>query len=109
MSADEKITLLAFLSIKEEREGEFVETMKQGIKAVRAEEGCLAYRLYRRKGSPLEFVFFEQYRDKKALEEHVAHLVAMFGPPVPGEMLPAALGEFLEKPAELILYDEVDG
>ncbi|MGQ9675942.1 MAG: putative quinol monooxygenase [Chloroflexota bacterium] len=109
MSADGKITIMFFGTLKEGSEAAFVEGFRQTAGAVRAEEdGCLVYKLYQQKDNPREIVVFEQYRDKKAVADHGAHLAAMFGPPRPGEFVPAAMLAPFEK-TRLVFYDEVVG
>ncbi len=109
MSAD-KITLIPRVVVKEGRVEEFVEGFVSAAKAVRAEEpGCFAYSLYRRKDNPREFIIFEQYGDDKALAAHMAHLVALFGPPGPNSgPIPEKLADFFEA-SDMGFYEEVVG
>lgn len=109
MSADRPITIMFFGTLKEGSEAAYLEKFPQTARAVRAEEeGCLTYKLYQQKDNPREIVVFEQYRDKKAVAAHGAHLAAMFGPPPPGELVPSALLEPFEK-TRLVIYNEVAG
>jgi hypothetical protein len=46
---------------------------------------------HQRQDNPREFMLYEQWRDEAALDAHVAHCQAVFGPPSPNGRLPLAL------------------
>jgi quinol monooxygenase YgiN len=92
------ITILFHMTVKSGREQEFVDLALRLTPITRAEdEGCLAYVYLRDKANPLELVLYEQWRDQAALDAHIAHLVRLLGAPRPGDVLPAAFMDPLEK------------
>ena len=48
----------------------------------------LTYVFHQRQDNPREFMLYEQWRDEAALDAHVIHCQAVFGPPGPNGRLP---------------------
>ena len=92
------INILVHLTIKAGREDEYRKMAARIAKASNEEdEGCITYHYLQDLSDPREFVVYEQWRDQASLDAHTDHLQAMYGPPSPGERLPAAIGDFFEK------------
>ena len=70
------------------------------------DDGCLTYFFHQGQDNPMEYVLYEQWRDREALDAHMAHLEALLGPPNPGGRLPAALLDLCES-TQPIFYDVV--
>ena len=87
----------AKLSIKAEKVGEFIAAAKTIIAASRAEPGCISYTLYQDPYDQTAFFFFEEWKDKAAIDAHFAmpHFKA-FGE----KMKDLAAG-----PASITIYD----
>ncbi|MBI4965082.1 MAG: antibiotic biosynthesis monooxygenase [Desulfomonile tiedjei] len=68
---DSKVTILALIKAKPGME----ETVKQGLLALleptRKEAGCINYDLHQSTGNKGLFMFYENWRSKKDLDEHV--------------------------------------
>lgn len=86
------ITIFFHVTVKEGKEQEFHDLALRMTKITRAEdEGCLTCVFHQRRDNPMEYVLYEQRRDREALDAHIAHLQTLLGPPAPGGRLPAAL------------------
>lgn len=71
------ITLIATLKIKEGKMDEAVAALKAAVpKILEKEPGCLAYIPHSVKGDDSAIIVYEKYRDKDALKEHSANLMA---------------------------------
>jgi quinol monooxygenase YgiN len=64
--------LVVRMKAKEGEEARALEVMHELAAASRQEPGCEAYVPCRDPDDPLSFLFYEQYRDKAAFEEHGA-------------------------------------
>jgi quinol monooxygenase YgiN len=64
--------LVVRMKAKEGEEGRALEQMRELAEASRQEPGCEAYIPCRDPEDPRSFVFYEQYRDRAAFEEHGA-------------------------------------
>ena len=70
-----EITLVVPMTIRPEREAEFLAFARASIADVRrAEPGTLAYALNRNPDQPHSYVWIERYRDEAALREHERRL-----------------------------------
>jgi hypothetical protein len=86
------------MTVKPGREQEFRDLALRLTPITRAEdEGCVTYVYHQEKDNPRQLVLYEQWRDQAALDAHIAHLVRLLGAPRPGDGLPAAFMEPLEK------------
>ncbi|NLV17205.1 MAG: antibiotic biosynthesis monooxygenase [Syntrophomonadaceae bacterium] len=64
------ITNIVTLKAKPGMEGEMAELLKSYIAQISDEEGTLTYTLLQAKKDPTEFIFYEVYKDKAAMELH---------------------------------------
>ena len=64
--------LVVRMKAKEGEEGKALETARELAEATRQEPGCEAYIPCQDPEDPRSFLFYEQYRDKAAFEEHGA-------------------------------------
>jgi quinol monooxygenase YgiN len=64
--------LVVRMKAKEGEEGRALEVIRALADATRQEPGCEAYIPCRDPEDPRSFLFYEQYRDKAAFEEHGA-------------------------------------
>lgn len=68
----EKRTIVARVEVQKGKEQEFIATTESLIKATRAEEGNISYTLYQCPSDPVEFIFYEEYKDQKAIDSHAS-------------------------------------
>ena len=76
-----KKTVIARVEVKAGQETAFLEVTKPLISGTRAEPGNISYTLYQSPNNPLEFIFYEEYKDEAAFEAHAnsAHFNAFAG------------------------------
>ena len=75
------VTIIATIKIKEGKMEEVIEYIKEIIPKVKNNEpGCLEYIPHTAKGSKHKnkISFYEKYKDKNALNEHLANLPKLF-------------------------------
>jgi quinol monooxygenase YgiN len=74
----DKKVIVARLMVKEGQEKAFIEVALKLVTATRQEEGNLFYSLYQSPVNPLEFIFYEEYKDDAAFQVHAssAHFAA---------------------------------
>jgi len=108
MSLAEEITLLFHMTVKAGREDKFRELATEHVKTTHAEdEGCINFVVLQQRDNPCEFVLYERWRDRAAVEAHIARMQVVYGPPPPGRAgLPARVLDFLEK-SHGVRYDVV--
>jgi hypothetical protein len=82
------ITILFYMTVKPERQGEVELLVKDMMASTRAEDGCIAYTIFRRADQPRDLMLFEQWRDADALAAHIGVLRRRFGPPDDQEPYP---------------------
>jgi quinol monooxygenase YgiN len=68
----DKTVIVARVMVKEGQEKAFIEIASKLVAATRAEEGCLFYTLYQSTENPVEFIFYEEYKDDAAFEAHAS-------------------------------------
>lgn len=75
----EGIIVLAQLKAKAGEEEPVKEALTAMVAPTRKEEGCLCYNLHQSKSDPSEFMFYEQWASKAALDVHgkTPHMKAM--------------------------------
>ncbi len=101
------ITILFHVIVKDGKAQDFHDLAVRLTDVTRAEDdGCLAFVYHQRKDNPKEYVLYEQWRDREALDAHFAHLQTLLGPPAPGGRLPAALLDLCEH-TQPVRYDVV--
>lgn len=93
--------VVARLKAREGEEKRLEEALQEMIPSVAKEEGTLIYTLHRSQKDPGTFLFYEKYRDGKALKEHgeTAYFKAL-GPKIK---------DFLAGPMQIDFYEEIDG
>lgn len=81
------------------KEGELREALLGLIAPTRAEAGCVQYDLHEEIGKPGSFLFFEKWKSKQVLDEHLAmpYLQAMF----------ARVPELVEGEPVIALYEQI--
>jgi quinol monooxygenase YgiN len=74
----DKKVIVARLAVKEGQEKAFIEVASKLVTATRQEEGNLFYALYQSPTNPVEFIFYEEYKDDAAFRAHAssAHFAA---------------------------------
>ena len=60
------ITILFHMTAKPEHQTEVQMLAKEMMATTRAEDGCIAYTIYRRADQPRDYVLLEQWRDAEA-------------------------------------------
>jgi len=101
------ITILFHVMVKRGKEQDFHDLAVHLTEVTRADDdGCLSYVFHQRRDDPKEYVLYEQWRDREALDAHIAHVQNLLGPPAPGGRLPAALLALCDT-AHPVLYDVV--
>ena len=68
----EKKTIVARAEVLEGKEKEFIAKAEKLIEATRSEEGNISYTLYQCPERPTMFIFYEEYKDKRAMAIHAA-------------------------------------
>jgi len=91
--------VVAVLKAKPGKEEELRRTLIGLVEPTRAEEGCLQYDLHVSTEVPGEFVFYEKWTGREALERHgeTPHLKA----------LAARKSELLSEPASVLTYERI--
>jgi quinol monooxygenase YgiN len=93
------ITVVAEMFARPGREAELKTELLAMVEATRREEGCAQYDLHVNDGDPGNFVFYENWTSREALDRHAAspHLKA-FGVKAP---------ELLKQPARVATYTRI--
>ncbi len=65
------LTLIATMSAKPGKTDELKNTLLSLIQPTRAEQGCICYDFHQNTDQPEEFMFYEQWSDKAALDQHL--------------------------------------
>ena len=94
------ITIVAHMECVAGTEQAFVEAAGWFIPATRAEPGCIDFHLHQRLDDPTRFAWYENFRDRDAVDAHVAsaHVARWF-----------ALVEQLKARNDYALYARLDG
>jgi quinol monooxygenase YgiN len=74
----DKKVIVARLIVKEGQEKAFIDVASKLVTATRQEPGNLFYSLYQSPLNPVEFIFYEEYKDDAAFQTHAssAHFAA---------------------------------
>jgi quinol monooxygenase YgiN len=92
------ITALFSVTVKKDKAREFRALAQRLTRVTRNEDdGCLVYVFLQQQDNAEEYVLFEQWRDQKALDSHIAHLQSLLGPPGAGGRIPKAFLDMCEK------------
>ncbi|WP_283193320.1 putative quinol monooxygenase [Rhizobium sp. AN80A] len=65
------LTLIAHLHAKPEKAAELEEVLHAFAAPTRQEAGCVDYHFHRSSDDRLHFMFYENWKDRKAFEEHL--------------------------------------
>ena len=65
----EKI-IIAQLSVKEKKVEQFIKFASSMVEKSKQEVGCITYKLFKEINKPNEFIIYEKYVNKKAVELH---------------------------------------
>jgi quinol monooxygenase YgiN len=85
------ITILFHLTTKPGADNEARAVLSEMTQVSRRDDGCISYVFHQQRDDRRQWVLYEQWRDKAALEAHAASMKASFGEPPPGARLPARL------------------
>ena len=85
------VSFFFYLTGKPGLEAELRQLLTEMTLTSRGEPGCVHYLYHQDREDPQQWLLYEQWRDKTALEAHVANMVQAFGAPPPGAQLPARL------------------
>ena len=66
----EKKTIVARVEVLPGKEQAFLQAADALIKGTRAEEGNISYNLYQNPSQPVAFIFYEEYKDQRAMDIH---------------------------------------
>ena len=66
------IVLVAYFSVKPENLDRVLDLCLQLVEHTRREPGCVSYVAHQLLDDPLQFCFYEAYRDEQAIEAHRA-------------------------------------
>lgn len=91
--------VVARIKVKPGMEKEALEALRGLVAATRQEEGCICYILHRSTDDPSQFVFYENWAGKEALQRHMEspHFLAWR----------ARAADLLEGPSEVTLWEKV--
>ncbi|MDR3348789.1 MAG: antibiotic biosynthesis monooxygenase [Acidaminococcales bacterium] len=65
------VVVLAKMSVKPERQAEFIERARPVVAATRAEKGNVSYTLYKSTENERELIYVEEWESKSALALHL--------------------------------------
>jgi len=68
---DVPVVVAARLPIKEEKRSTFLEFARPAVERTREEPGCISYTLYEDATIPGSFIFFEEWKSRADLAEHI--------------------------------------
>jgi len=68
----EQVTLVAYLKPRPGKEAETRELLLSLVGPTREEAGCIDYHLHRSNTEPCVFLFYENWRSQKDLDDHLA-------------------------------------
>ena len=92
-------TVIGLVVAKPETREELREILEKQVAPTRAEAGCVNYDFHVDSENPNIFMFYENWRSRADLEEHLKspHLQPLFG----------RLQELLDRPVEIKFYDMI--
>ena len=67
-----KKVVVARVTIKQGQEKAFIDVASKLVDATRKESGNLFYTLYQSPTNPVEFIFYEEYKDEAAFQTHAS-------------------------------------
>ena len=108
MSSSDKVALNIFFHLtgKPGKDSELRALLGEMTSVSRLDDGCIGYTFHQQKNDPRQLLLHEQWRDRAALDAHVAHMKSLFGAPPPNARLPARLHELSES-CRAAFYDQL--
>jgi len=97
--SDTAITVIAYVNSKEEMKKEVEKELLKLVAPTRSEPGCTVYDLYRAAERKTFFMFYECWRSKKDLDEHLQM-------PYVRHFMKKA-GEMLTEPVSVSLWEKL--
>ena len=96
--SDKPVTVIARIHAKPGMEDETRKVLQGLLAPTRAEAGCINYDMHSSTDDPAQFVFYENWTSKEALDQHLAtpHLKAFM----------AKQSQLLAKPVEITLWEK---
>ena len=93
------VTVVAVLKAKPGKEEDLRSALLGLVEPTRAENGCLQYDLHVSTEAPGEFVFYENWASRAALDEHMQtpHLTAVAG----------RVDELMSDPPSILTYERI--
>lgn len=85
-----------YLTGKQGKEPELRTLLTEMTQVSRSHDGCVHYSFHQQRDDRRKWVLHEQWRDKAALEGHIAGMKRVFGEPPPGAEVPQRLYELYE-------------
>ena len=74
------LTILFSMTVKPGREDEFAALAREMMRGTHAEDdGCITYTIHRRGDDLRQFVLYEQWRDREAVQAHLDRMFAALG------------------------------
>ncbi len=92
----EKKVIIARVEVAKGKENGFLAIVPALIEGTRAEAGNLAYTLYQNPFNESEFIFYEEYKDQAAIDNHNAS--------VHFRNFAKSVGEFLAKDLDIQVF-----
>ena len=90
------LNIFFHLTGKPDKDAQLRDLLTEMTLASRQDDGCIHYTFHQQQDDRRQWLLHEQWRDKAALEGHIAHMKSRFGAPPPGARLPARLHELSE-------------
>lgn len=97
--SDTRITVMAYVNSKEEMKKEVEKELLKLVAPTRSEPGCTVYDLYRSAERKTFFMFYECWRSKADLDEHLQM-------PYIKDFMSKAI-EMLSEPVEVSLWEKL--
>jgi quinol monooxygenase YgiN len=93
------LTVVAELNAKPGKENDLRDALTGLMEPTRSEEGCVEYLLHESTDQPGRFLFYENWKSREALDQHLGtpHLQA----------LGARSAELLAEPARILTYTRI--
>ena len=98
---DHMVTVTAQIKAKEGMEARLKEELTSLVDPTRSETGCISYDLYRDHGNKARFMFYESWKSKGDLEQHLQK------PYIKSFMEKA--DELLAEPVAIALWEKLGG
>lgn len=94
------LTVIAQMTARAGKEKEVKEILLKMVEATHAEKGCIDYDLHISGENPAKFVFYENWTDKSALDEHLQtpHL----------KDFAAKADDLLDEPVSITLWERLN-